>query len=673
MSSDARQPVRVLETACPLDCPDNCSLEVSVQGGEVKKIDAGSRNPGTAGYICGKVRAFDRHASHRTRLDVPLLRKGAKGAGEFEPISWDDALARIVAEIQEVTQRFGGEAILPLYYGGSNGVLTQGSVDERFFRRLGASRLLTTVCAVPTGLAAGGMYGRMPGLSYADYEHAKLIVVWGANPSASGIHLVPHIRRAQEKGALLVVVDPRRTKLAKAADLHLALRPGTDLPLALALLGWLFEHGADTTFLREHASQVEELRARTARWSLERAATECDLDPADLERFARLYRDTSPAVVRCGWGLERNRHGGSAVCAVLALPAVAGKFGVRGGGYTLSNNAAMSLDAPVNEPERATREINMNRVGRYLLEELDPPLRFVFVYNHNPLATLPDQERVRRGLAREEIFTVVHDQVMTDTARYADLVLPATTFLEHTELSRGYGNYSMQLAEPVVRPFGQSRANYELFGELIERLGLGREGDPVLPEQIVQGALADQPSLLSTLRRDRAAFPAWGAGVGPVQFVDVVPRTEDARIHLVPAELDRMAPGGLYSYRGRVEERGYPLTLISPATEKTISSTFGQLNENCVPLEIHPDDARERGLANGDAIRVHNELGEVRTVAKLSSDLRPGTVCMPKGIWSHNTHNGRTSNALCPDSLADLGGGACFNDARVEVEPAQEP
>jgi anaerobic selenocysteine-containing dehydrogenase len=483
---------------------------------------------------------------------------------------------------------------------------------------------------------------------------------------------VPYVREAQRSGARLVVVDPRRTPLAGKADLHLAVRPGTDLPVALSLINWLFENRrADEEFLARHAVEVAELRARAARWSLGQAAEVAGVAAADLEKLARWYAESNPALIRCGWGLERNKNGGSAVAAVLALPAVAGKFGVRGGGYTMSNSGAWDLDSTraAREPEPATRRINMNQVGEALLSQQNPPIAVCFVYNSNPLVTLPEQEKVRRGMAREDLFTVVHEQVMTDTARYADVLLPATTFLEHVELKRGYGAYYIQAAQPVIAPVGEARPNYWLFAELCRRLGLQRTGDPETPEELIR-LIVD-----GSTERERLSAELSGAGHSlpksgsrPVQFVDVFPRTPEGKIHLVPEALDREAPQGLYGFRPQENGQVYPLTLISPASSRAITSTLFQLQKEPAAVEINPADAKARGIADGDSVRVFNASGEVRCLAKVTDEVRPGVAVLPKGLWCFHTQNGNTANALAPDTLTDLGGGACFNDARCEIE-----
>ncbi len=656
-----------VRTACPLDCPDSCTLDVTVEKGRVVKIDGGNANPVTGGYICAKVRRFDERLYGEDRLLYPAVRKGAKGQGVFTRVTWDEALAQIALRMEQIRDTTGAEAILPFCYGGSNGLLTQDTNDAALFRGFGTSRLARTVCAAPTGAANQALYGKMPGVTYADYVHAKLIVLWGVNPAASGIHLVPYLREARKFGAQLVVIDPRATSLARQADLHLAVRPGTDLPVALALHRYLFEHGlADERFLAEHTRGAAELRERAREWTIERAAREAGIDPAALEQLARMYSGASPALVRCGWGLERNRNGGSAAAAVLALPAVAGKFGVRGGGFSMSNSAAFGIKAAAwmnDTPEPPTRLVNMNQLGRALTEFKDPPVQMLFVYNCNPLATMPDQNRVLEGLKREDLFTVVYEQVFTDTTRYADIVLPATTFLENYDIAKAYGPISLQLVRPVIEPTGEARPNAEVFSELAARLGIGTAEHEIDTLFRIAGRLPSGVS--SELMETGSATPPFGGA--PIQFSDVFPLTLDRKVDLFPAALDQGAPAGLYGYQADPGTERYPLALISPASEKSISSTLAELRQRPAVLQMHPDDAKARGLATDDPVRVFNDLGEVHCPIALNKDIRPGTVSLPKGLWRKSTYNGSTSNALVPDSLTDLGGGACFNDARVQV------
>ena len=669
-------------TACTLDCPDSCSLEVEVRDGRVDKVRAAPpdiAHPLTGGFICSKVGRISRHLYGEDRLLHPARRAGRKGEARFEPVSWDSAIDLIVERMTEAKAALGGESVLPLSYGGSNGLLSQDTADAILFRRFGASALARTVCAAPSTAAALGLYGKMAGVALEDYEHAQLAIVWGANPSSTGIHLVPILRAARARGGKLVVVDPRRTPLAKQADLHLQPRPGTDLCLALALHRELFRRGdADLDFLAEHASGVDELRRRAEPWTFEHAAEVTGVPLRDIARCYELYSQSSPAVIRCGWGVERNRNGGSAVASILALPAVGGKFKVRAGGYTMSNGAAFR-DIGWREPSPGTRIVNMNHVGRVLTDPdaiPGPPVKVLFVYNANPLATLPNQELVRRGLAREDLFTVVFDQVMTDTALYADLVLPATTFLEHDDLAMGYGAMVLHDTKPVAPPVGEARSNLRVFGELAHRLGLLQDDDPCSEGEWRQAVLGRQRE--RQLANEGLVLPETGRR--PIQFVDVFPHTADRKVHLCPPSLEAESARGLYAFHSEPGDGRYPLALISPSVPQTVSSTFGQLRPGQVPLEMHPDDAAARGLSRSDKprVRVFNDYGEVRCRVRLNPDLRPGVALLPKGVWARSTESGTNACALAPDTLTDIGAGACFNDARVEVEalpdvPVRQP
>ncbi len=661
-------PEATVETACTLDCPDACTLQITLKGGRLSTIEGGSANPVTKGYICNKVRHFDRRVYGEDRLQFPAVRVGPKGEGRFRRASWNDALDRIATRLTEIRAEHGGEAILPVSYGGSNGLITQDTSDARLFRRLGAARLARTVCAAPTGVANTTMYGKMASVVYEDYPEAKVILVWGANPAASGIHLMPYLKAARDRGATLVVVDPRATTLARQADIHLAPQPGSDVALALALHRHLFETGrADQAFLDRHTLGARRLRERAAPWTFDRAAQASGVPASQIEHVAELYATTSPALVKCGWGLERNRNGGNAAMAVLALPAVGGKFGVRGGGFSMSNSSALGVGSPwLTDAEADTRVVNMNRVGRELLEPSGTPIRALFVYNCNPAVTLPDQQRVLAGLAREDLFTVVFDQVLTDTAVYADVVLPATTFLEHYDVAKSYGPISLQLARPVIEPVAESRPNSDVFAELTQRLALDRAGDAEGELDQMLEVIAGLPPTIQQSVADRgyATVPHDGR---PIQFVDVFPNTNDGKVQLWSEALDAEAPQGLYSFIADPATEQFPLALISPASERTISSTLGELDRPAVRLEIHPADAQPRDLEDGDVVRVFNALGVLECPVKITGLVRPGTVSFPKGVWRRHTANRLTSNALVPDTLTDLGGGACFNDARVQV------
>lgn len=656
-------------TTCPMDCPDTCALEISVADGRVTELRGSKDSPVTQGFICDKVARFGRRLEHESRILFPMRRSGPKGSGAFERITWDEAVAEIAARFREISARWGAEAILPYHYGGSNGFLSDGTADDYFFAKLGASRLARTLCAAPASACATAIYGKMPGVAFEDYAHAKFILLWGGNPKASNIHLVPFLKAAKRNGAFIAVVDPVRNFSSGEVDLHLPVYPGTDLPVALAMIRhWHANDELDHDFLVRHCDGLERLLAAAERWPLERAAEVARVPARDIAHLAEVYASSHPAVLRVAWGMERNRNGGQAMAAVLAMPALLGKFGVRGGGYTLSNGAASRLDkdaifGPLNW---GTREINMSQLADVLTGDLRPPVKALFVYNCNPAATVPDQNRILRGLAREDLFTVVHEQVMTDTALFADVLLPATTFLEHFDVRRGYGNYVVGGIRPVIPARGEAKPNEEVFALLGRAMGWNDppfQWDSATWVRKIAAALEMPGGPLSAERllsggSQRYDFP----GELPVQFVNVFPRTPDGRIHLAP---DALGPEPFLYLP--LDDPRYPLALISPSTSRLISSTLGEFNFPELYVLIHPGDASARGISSGDWVKVFNQLGVVECRAKVSDRVRPGVVSMPKGAWRKSSRNGQTATALCPSHVSFVGGGACFNDARVEI------
>jgi anaerobic selenocysteine-containing dehydrogenase len=653
-----------------MDCPDTCGLEVAVSDGAIQRIRGTHDHPTTDGFICDKVSRFGRRVYHEDRLLFPMRRVGRKGEGQFVRISWDEAIDEITARFKTIIQQWGGEAILPYHYGGSNGLLGDNFMDDFYFATLGASRMAKTLCAAPSTAVTRDMYGRMPGVAFEDYVHAKCIIVWGANPKASNIHLVPLLRQAKKNGAFIASVNPVQIFSSQEIDLHLPVFPGTDLPVALAMIRlWREAERFDLQFLQAQADGLEQLLAQAEQWTVERAAQEARIAPQAIRTLAQVYAEASPALIRSGWGIERNRNGGQALAAILAMPALLGKFGVRGGGYTMSNSGAAQLDpAQVFSPfSWQTRIINQTQLGAILTGDLNPPIKGLFIYNCNAAVTAPDQNTVLRGLAREDVFTIVSEQVMTDTAKYADILLPAVTFLEQREIKRAYGSYVVGGVQPVIAPRGEAKPNEEVFALLGQAMGWQHEPFFWDTDTCMQKVAA-------TLKLDRQAadFAVWRAGKGqgydfpgptPIQFGTVSPRTPDRKIHLTPPALGKTP----FRYQP-VHSEQFSLALISPSNSKMITSTLGEFNYPELWLTIHPQDASARRIGNGDAVRVFNTLGEVVCRAKVSDGVRPGVVVMPKGAWRKASRNGFTSTALCPSHINDVGGGACFNDARVEVE-----
>lgn len=660
----------IIPTTCVMDCPDTCALEVEVHDDTIHRIGGSKAQPTTNGFICDKVARFARRAYHPHRLLYPMRRVGPKGSGQFQRIGWDEAIAQITVRVRDIIRQWGGEAILPYHYGGSNGFLTEEFLDDYYFAKLGASRLAKTLCAGPATEVAQGMYGKMPGVAFEDFASARFILIWGANPKVSNIHLMPFIRQAKKNGAFVAVIDPVKNFSSQEIDLHLPIWPGTDLPIALAMIRLWKEAGKlDTAFLQHHAEGVEPLLRAADAWSVQRAAREADVAPQTIERLAEVYAASTPAVIRCGWGTERNRNGGQAIAAILAMPALLGKFGVRGGGYTLSNSGAARLDrSQIFGPfDWQTRIINMSQLGQVLTGNLQPPIQALFVYNCNPAVTVPDQNVVLRGLAREDLFTVVFEQVMTDTALYADILLPATTFLEHHDIKRAYGNYVVGGVQPVIAPRGEAKSNIEVFAALGRAMGWTDElfhldAQAYMHRVAAALSLYGKPADAATLTSGRPHhydFP----GRTPIQFQTVFPLTPDRKIHLTPTCLGDPP----FHYQPVRNER-FPLAMISPATSKMITSTMGEYNYPALWLTMHPTDAAARAICHGDQVRVFNELGEVICRARVSDKIRPGVVSMPKGAWRYASGNGLTATALAPAHVSEVGGGACYNDARVEVE-----
>jgi len=511
-------------------------------------------------------------------------------------------------------------------------------------------------------------------------EASKLIVAWGYNVTWSGLHLTPLIDRARRAGAKLVVVDPKRTKIAERADLHLPVRPGTDVVLAWAIAAELERRGGiDRAFVERHVAGYEEFMARARPWTIAAAARECGLREEAIDRFATWYQTLAPAAIAVGNGLERNQNGGAGIRAVFALPALAGKFGVTGGGLVNGARAAFprtpgKLARPDLVP-KGTRTLNIVDVGRHLTDAtLAPPLKAIFVYNHNPLVVHPDQNRMRRGLAREDLFIVGSDVVMTDSLAYADVVLPACSHFEHDDLFAAYGTHWLQRAEPVIPPQGEALPNTEIFRRLAARFGFDepifRASDAELMDDAVDAA---DPRLggvrPSALPLDRALLMTFD-GAPANLFANVFPKTESGKVELVSPYLDKKYGARLPEYRPFTSP--YPLILITPASDRRTTSTFGGCTANAEtpPLEIHPDDAKARGLRDGITVRVWNDLGEVRLPVRVTDAVPPGVVCSLKGAWMKTSDNGQTVSALAPTHHADICGGACYNDTRVEVAAA---
>src|SRR5882724_2259852 len=666
-------------SVCPLDCPDTCSLSVTVAGDQVVGVRGSKANPITHGAVCAKVAQYYPEFVHGpNRLRHPLKRVGPKGAGPFVRISWEEALDTIHERVSAVIDRHGPQSLLPLNYAGPHGMLAGDSMSLRFFHKIGASLLnRSPLCGGIRSAAYAGTFGATPGTPLQQVSQSKLIIVWGNNATSCNLHLMRQINAAKRNGAKLVVIDPRRVKVAEQAHLHLPVRPGTDVVLAWAMAVELERRdGLDRRFIEGNVLGFEAFMKAARAYPPERAADICGIPADDIRTLASWYDEASPAVIAWGNGLERNQNGGSGLRAIAALPALAGKFGVAGGG--LVGGAGHSFPKTIDKLTRPdfvppqTRTLNIIDVGKLLLDEnLDPPLKELFIYNHNPLIVHPDQNRLKRGLAREDLFVVGIDVAMTDSMAYADVVLPACTHFEHADIYPAYGQQFLQRAEAVIPPVGESLPNTEIFRRLAAKFGFSdaafRESDAELMDDALnpddprmQGIRASQVPLDRALRMEYS-------GEEPVLFQNVSPRTPSGKVELESTTLDARYGAALPAYRPLASP--YPLTLITPASDKRITSTFGGLavNDGTPALEMNPADAAERGLANGSLVKVWNDLGEVYLPLRITAAVRSGVVSSEKGAWPRTSRNGQTVSALAPTHKADLADGACYNDSRVEV------
>ena len=669
-------------SVCTFDCPDTCSLTVGVDDGHIVRARGSNAVPYTAGVICNKVARYTGDFVHGPqRLLHPLRRTGPKGSGRFARISWDEALDEIYERVSAVIGRWGPQAVMPLNYAGPHGFLAGDSMSLRFFHRLGATQLYRrALCGGVRSEAWAGTYGAVPGCPPEFAEQAKLNVVWGHNATATNLHLVRGIRRAKRAGGRLVVVDPLRTKIAEQADLHLQLLPGTDVLLAWSVAVELERSGSlDDAFIAAHVLGADEFMARAREWPAARAATVCALEESQILTFANWLAEAEPLVLAPGNGLERGRNGGSGIRAAIALPALLGKLGKGNGIVLAASNAFPKTPARLQRADllpAGTRTLTINDIGRHLAEDdIDPPLRALFIYNHNPIVVHPDQNRMRRGLARDDVFTVGNELTMTESMAHCDVVLPAATHFEYVDLYPSYGHHWLQRAEPVILPLGESLPNTEIFRRLAARFGFTEQcfaaDDAALMDDAVDGADPRLGGIRPSEIPTRRALHMTGPDGQPlVLFDNVFPATPSGKIELRSAALAERwgAAAALPAWRER--QASYPLMLISPASDKRISSTLGDLagSRAAPPLLMNPGDAALRSLGHGNQVRVWNDRGQVILHLAVTEAVRPGVVASEKGAWLMTSPSGQTISALVSADLkADLAEGACFNDTPVEV------
>jgi anaerobic selenocysteine-containing dehydrogenase len=663
-------------TVCPLDCADTCSMTVGVKHGKVQDVRGSDVNPFTRGKICSKVATGLVQQVHGPdRLTQPLRRTGSRG-GAFKAISWDEALDEIYSRFQHIIEQFGPQAIAPLTYGGPMGLLGHGSMANRFFNRLGASQVDSSpLCAGVSGLAWESVFGDTGGIPYTELAESKLIVVWGNNITVAHLHLIKVLREARARGAKLVVIDPKRIRIAEEADLYLPLLPGTDVVLAYAVAAELARQGAlDQTFIDQHVTGVEAFLAEAEKYPLAKAADICGLELADIEQFVALWRDLSPAAISMGVAPERNRNGGGGIRAAFALPVLTGNIGPLGAGVCDVSGFYPVQKDQLKRPDLippGTREFSVLEIPERILNPgSDTPIKGVFIYNHNPIAVHPQARQMQRALMSEDLFVVGSDVSMTDSMACADIILPASTHLEYGDLYKSYGHQYLQRTEAAIAPVGESVPNMELFRRLAARFGFTEACFSDTDEQLIDMAIAtDTPALAGRNAMALGTDEAVDMSVGNTDSLlrGAMPDTPSGKIELYSAALERDCGEGLPRYRPLDSKRRF--ILVSPASEKRTNSTFGGVDDHDSDLvvEMHAGDAAALALDDGQTVRLFNDQGEVLLPLQVSDKVRRGTLYVPKGAWLRSCQSGQSVNALIPGHTSDIGGGACYNDATVDV------
>ena len=676
----------IRHSVCALDCPDCCSVLVTVENGRGVKLRGNPSHPVTRGFLCGKVAQYLEREYSPQRLLYPQRRAGARGEGRFERISWDEALDTIASRLRAIAGEFTSEAILPYSYAGTMGLLNTAGMDRRFFHRLGASRLDRTICATAGGAGLTAINGNRYATEPEQFRLSKLIIAWGANIHGANIHLWPFIVEARRNGAKFVVIDPIRTRTAALADQHLTINPGSDLALALGLMHVIIgEKLFDPDYVDRYTNGFDALRERVVSYPPERVAALTGIAAADIVQLARDYATTRPAAIRLNYGVQRSEQGGTAVRAIAALPALVGSWREAGGGLQLSTSQAFQFNrAGLEMPElqnrsalgREARIVNMSLLGKALTELDGPPVKAMVVYNSNPAAVAPDQNVVLRGLRREDLFTVVLEQFQTDTADYADILLPATTFLEHTDVYFSYGHHYLPLARPALPAPGEARSNVDTFRALALRMGFNDACFRDTEDDMIRTLLSSGHPFLDgiTLERlDREHFVRLNLAPDNEPFLPFAQGgfgTPTGKCEFGAESLEYKPP--VESRFGDENLRGkYPLELISSKNDDSMNSTFGNragVDEDTSILHLHPADAEPREIRTGDRVRVFNDRGSLLLKANVNGMVQAGVARAPSTRWPKRAADRRNANALTSDRLTDMGGGPTFYNCLVQVE-----
>ena len=672
--------------ACPHDCPDTCSLVTTVENGKAIRVQGNPKHPMTDGVLCTKVSRYTERTYHPDRILHPLKRNGPKGSGQFAPVSWDEALNDIAKRLGAIAAK-DPQAILPYSYAGTMGQVQGEAMAMRFFHKLGASLLDRTICSSAGSEALAYTFGSKMGMRVEFFAESKLIIIWGSNSIGSNLHFWRIAQEAKRNGAKLICIDPRKSETAEKCHEHIALRPGTDAALALALMHVLIQNDwLDHDYIAQHTLGWDALRARALQWTPERAAQVCGITPEQIESLARDWATTKPAAIRLNYGMQRVKGGGNAVRAIACLPALTGAWRHRAGGLLLANSGNFpvqraALQRPDLLAEREPRTINMSTIGSALMqpasEAFGPHIQALVVYNSNPVAVAPQSGQVIEGFAREDLFTVVLEHFQTDTADYADYILPATTQLEHWDIHSTYGHTDILLNRPAIAPMGESKTNTDIFRALAKRMGFA---DPCFEEDdetLCRMAFAPTQDMDELFKKGFTHLKSPnGQPLPDAPFAEGAFPSPSGKCEFYSQRLADMGQDGLPDYIANYEvpqsNSEFPLAMISPPARNFLNSSFVNLQslrdiETEPVLEMHPEDAQARGIQDGDVIRVFNQRGTYQCKAQLNDRARLGVV-NGLGIWWRKLGlNGTNVNELTSQNLTDIGRAPVFYDCCVEV------
>ncbi|MCO4850580.1 molybdopterin oxidoreductase family protein [Bacillus vallismortis] len=680
MKTFATQQNGIFKSVCSLDCPDQCGLLIHKIDGKIVKVQGDPDHPVTAGNICNKVRNMTERIYDEKRLTTPLKRTGAKGQAIFEPISWEEAIDTITARWKQLIDEDGAESILPYSFYGNMGKLTAEGMDRRFFYRLGSSQLERTICSKAGSEGYKYTMGISAGTDPEETIHTKLFIFWGINAVSTNMHQITIAQKARKQGAKIVVIDVHKNQTGRLADWFIPIKPGTDSALALGIMHILFKENLhDEAFLSEYTAGYEELREHVKQYDPEKVSRITGVSTDDIYQLARMYGDTSPSFIRIGNGLQHHDNGGMIVRTISCLPAITGQWLRKGGGAIKHNSGILAyntnaLQRPDLLKERTPRSFNMNQLGKVLLET-DPPIRSLFIYGTNPAVVAPEATKVRKGLLREDLFTVVHDLFLTETAAYADIVLPATSAFENTDFYTSYWHHYIQLQQPVIERYGESKSNTEVFRLLAEAMGFTDQELKDSDEELIRQALdhPDNPHLAEIDYDSLRTHSFMKAKREKPLFPGKLP-TPSGKIELYSQKMKQDGFPALPAHTPLANDDDLPFMYVPGPNHNFLNSTFSN-NAKHIKLEKTPKlfintiDAEEYGIVDGDAVRIWNSRGECELAAAVGEQVLPGVV-VSQGLWADEPGKKQLVNALTPDRLSDMGGGATFFSGRVQIEKA---